>query len=181
MVLDHITTPNLIHLEVASQANKRRHGEEEILANFLGRIKKDSLKSLTLRSHPNGEWLTIEPLSSLSLLPSVTQLTLDGCPFDGETILLPKGMTLNEWCPKLQELVFITACPAAEQFHQMRALANFLKRPKAIGVAELEGLTIARHDRDVEFPYALCEDVLLGRLRVMLPCLRMMNPSPLHM
>jgi hypothetical protein len=78
-------------------------------------------------------------------------------------------MELKNWCPKLQDLVLITACPAAEQPHQMQTLATFLKRRAALGVAKLETLTIARHDRDVEFPDALFEDVPLGRLRVMLP------------
>ncbi|KAH6886643.1 hypothetical protein BKA70DRAFT_1334715 [Coprinopsis sp. MPI-PUGE-AT-0042] len=159
-VLDPFTTPALAELDIQLSDDPYLYEDVKISA-FLGRCTS-TLQTFTLNSYGNGAFVA-RVLPALSVLSSLSRLTLDKWPKDLQET------EDQDWFRSLRELTVLTPSSDVFESERMVNLASFLRRREELGLVPLENLTIHRSSVAVAFPYALFDDLGIGKLRVMVP------------
>ncbi|KAH6887304.1 hypothetical protein BKA70DRAFT_72483 [Coprinopsis sp. MPI-PUGE-AT-0042] len=171
-LLDHLTTPALVDLELSFLTAQPT--AEEALTLFLARCTS-ALQSITLSE---ASFLT-KVLPTFCVRPSLTDISLDAWPLGAtDNILSKPEHAAIGWLPNLRRLTVSmgpkTSTGSLEaskdlELERMGDLGKFLLIRENQYQMGLERLIVHKRSGEIGFPYELFEAINIGEVRIMVP------------
>jgi hypothetical protein len=164
--LNYLITPALSHLEIRNRSKMNIDPHDGVLSQFIDQCTS-KLTSIALIGSTY-ETFILWALPQLSNQRSITHLILNMWP-SAFTAIAWKRDGEESWFPNLRRLTISLEAEKRIELGRMEALSAWLKQRQALGEKGLECLTLHKCSQNLNFPYALFEHVMSGRLCVMVP------------